>query len=261
MDWAKMPITKIKELLSQYADELPQEIEEALAADTRKGVSDLWKQYQVKREHQHKLARMWQEMSTYEQGLRNRGKTIILGIDEVGRGPLAGPVVACAVALPEDFYLPGLNDSKKVPIATRQAFYEVIMRDALYVGIGIVDSQRIDEINILEATREAMVLAVQNTNCTPDACLIDAVHIPKLPCEQIPIIGGDGKSISIAAASIVAKVTRDKLMEDYAEIYPGYGFDKNAGYGTQEHLAALRLMGPTPIHRMTFGGVKEEQIV
>lgn len=260
MDWAKMPITKIKEFLSECNGELPQEVEEALAQDTRKGVVDLMKQVQSKREHRMKQERMWQEMTTYERALRSEGKTIILGIDEVGRGPLAGPVVACAVALPADFYLPGLNDSKKVPLATREAYYEVIMRDALYVGIGIVDSKRIDEINILEATREAMVQAVGNTACTPDACLIDAVHIPNLPYQQVPIIGGDGKSVSIAAASIVAKVTRDKLMEEYAKEYPGYGFNKNAGYGTAEHLAAIRTMGPTPIHRMTFGGVREEQI-
>ncbi|MGD8190180.1 ribonuclease HII [Brevibacillus ginsengisoli] len=260
MDWAKMPITKIKEYIAEYEDQLPQEIEEALACDTRKGVVDLLKQIQLKREHRRKQERMWHEMSIYEQNLRNQGKTIILGIDEVGRGPLAGPVVACAVALPANFYLPGLNDSKKVPLTTRQAFYEIIMRDALFVGIGTIDAKRIDEINILEATREAMVQAVSNTGCTPDVCLIDAVHIPNLSYEQIPIIGGDGKSISIAAASIVAKVTRDNMMEEYANLYPGYGFDKNAGYGTQEHLAALRSMGPTPIHRMTFGGVKEEQI-
>lgn len=259
MDLAKMTIRKIKELLEQYADELPQELAEAFAKDTRKGVTELLRQYQQKQEHRQRLAQKWQEMSSFEQCLRSQGKSIILGMDEVGRGPLAGPVVACAVALPADFYLPGLNDSKQVPAAARQAFYEVILRDALHIGIGVVDAKRIDEINILEATREAMLLAVRDANCNPDVCLIDAVHIPNLPYEQIPIIGGDGKSISIAAASIVAKVTRDKLMEEYGKLYPGYGFEKNAGYGTQEHLQALRVHGPSPIHRMTFGGVKEQE--
>lgn len=261
MDFAKMSITKVKEWLDQLDEELPLEMEQMLLSDKRKGVTDLINIYQQKREMQKKLAQKWQDMSLYEQQLRDQGNQVILGIDEVGRGPLAGPVVACAVALPEDFYLPGLNDSKKVSLAARESFYERITREALYVGLGIVDAQRIDEINILEATREAMILAVQNTGCTaPDACLIDAVHIPNLPYKQIPIIGGDGKSVSIAAASIVAKVTRDKLMEELGKEYPGYAFEKNAGYGTAEHLEAIRRLGPSPIHRLSFGGVKEEQI-
>ncbi|MGC5327151.1 ribonuclease HII [Brevibacillus sp. SYSU BS000544] len=260
MDFAKMSITKVKQWLDQLSGDLPAETEQLLLSDKRKGVLDLVKIYHQKREAQQKLAQKWQEMSQHERQLREQGNRIIIGIDEVGRGPLAGPVVACAVALPEDFYLPGLNDSKKVPLATREAFYEIIKRDALHVGVGIVDAKRIDEINILEATREAMILAVQDAGCTPDVCLIDAVHIPNMPYRQIPIIGGDGKSISIAAASIVAKVTRDKLMEEWGNKYPGYGFEKNAGYGTAEHMEAIRRLGPSPIHRMSFGGVKEEQI-
>ncbi|MFM1650748.1 ribonuclease HII [Brevibacillus sp. B_LB10_24] len=251
-----MSITEIREYLSKQ-EEVSASVLKQLLADQRKGVVELARQLTQRQERQAKLAAKWEEMSQYERACRQQGKTIVVGIDEVGRGPLAGPVVAAAVALKEDFYLPGLDDSKKVPEAMRQAFYEVIMREAQYVGIGIVSAERIDEINILEATREAMRHAVLEAGTRPDICLIDAVQIPDFPFEQRPIIGGDGKSVSIAAASIVAKVTRDRLMAEYSLLYPEYGFEKNAGYGTEEHLRALHLVGPSPIHRRTFGAVKE----
>ncbi len=256
MNLAKMSITEIQDHLRQLKS-VPPELLDALAMDKRKGVVALAEQYRARARQQAKLAERWAEMTRFESSLRAQGKTVIVGIDEVGRGPLAGPVVAAAVALPKTFYLPGLNDSKKVAPAMREAFYDVILRDALATGIGIVSAERIDEINILEATREAMTIAVENLGITPDVCLIDAVHVPKLSCEQLPIIGGDAKSVSIAAASIVAKVTRDRLMAEYATRYPQYGFDKNAGYGTAEHLEALRRHGPSPIHRLSFAGVTD----
>lgn len=253
---AELSITEIRELIEKM-DEVPNDFLQLLREDKRKGVNLLAAQLQTKAAHQSRLAAQWAEMSRFEQQLRNQGKELIVGIDEVGRGPLAGPVVACAVSLPANFYLAGLNDSKKVPVAMREAFFEVIKRDALGIGIGFVSAARIDEINILEATREAMRIAIANVPLEPDACLIDAVHLVGLPFEQIPIIGGDGKSVSIAAASIVAKVTRDRLMAEYAKEYPVYGFDKNVGYGTAEHLQAIEAYGPSPIHRLSFAGVKE----
>lgn len=256
MNIAEMSITEIRELIEKM-DEVPKDFLQLLAADKRKGVQDLARQLEARTAQRSKLAAQWAEMSRYEQQLREQGKKMIFGIDEVGRGPLAGPVVACAVCLPADFYLPGLNDSKKVPAALREAFYQVIQRDALAIGVGIVSAERIDQINILEATKEAMRQAVESAGQRPDVCLIDAVQVAGLPYEQVPIIGGDGKSVSIAAASIVAKVTRDKLMEEYGRQYPQYGFDKNAGYGTAEHLQALQKYGSSPIHRLTFAGVRE----
>ncbi|GAA4712995.1 ribonuclease HII [Brevibacillus fulvus] len=256
MDIAKMSITEIRTAVEKL-DELSKDFLSLLAEDPRKGVRELARQLENRLAHQEKLAARWAEMSQYERTLWQEGARYIFGIDEVGRGPLAGPVVACAVCLPPDFYLPGLNDSKKVPEAMRTAFYEVIKREALAIGTGIVSAERIDQINILEATKEAMRLAIDSASLPPDVCLIDAVRLPDLPCRQIPIIGGDGKSISIAAASIVAKVTRDRLMQEYATEYPAYGFDKNAGYGTAEHLRAIQQFGPSPIHRYSFTGVKE----
>jgi len=256
MKIADMSILEIRKLIENL-DEVPKDLLQWLSEDTRKGVQDIYRQQMQKIERQQKLQAMWEEMSVTERNFYEQQKYHVFGIDEVGRGPLAGPVVAAAVCLPPDFFLAGLNDSKKVPEITREAFYEVIMRDAVAVGIGIVSSERIDEINVLEATREAMRQAIAAAGVVPDVCLIDAVYLPALPFEQLPIIGGDGKSVSIAAASIVAKVTRDRLMKEYAKKYPQYGFDKNAGYGTQDHLLALDRYGPTPIHRLTFGGVKE----
>ena len=176
----------------------------------------------------------------------------ICGIDEVGRGPLAGPVVAAAVILPKDCDILYINDSKKLSAAKREELYDVIMEKAVSVGIGMVGPERIDEINILQATYEAMRQAIGQLDPQPDLLLNDAVTIPKVEIRQVPIIKGDAKSISIGAASIIAKVTRDRLMENYEDIYPGYGFAANKGYGSAEHIAALKKLGPTLIHRATF---------
>lgn len=176
----------------------------------------------------------------------------ICGIDEAGRGPLAGPVVACAVILPVDCDILYINDSKKLSAKKRNELYDVIMEKAVSVGIGMASHERIDEINILQATYEAMRQAVSKLKPRPDILLNDAVTIPEVDIKQVPIIKGDAKSISIGAASIVAKVTRDRMMVEYDSMFPGYDFASNKGYGSAEHIAALKEIGPSPIHRKTF---------
>ncbi len=176
----------------------------------------------------------------------------ICGIDEAGRGPLAGPVVAAAVVLPAGLAIPYVNDSKKLTEKRRELLYPEIMEKALAVGVGIVSAERIDEINILQATYEAMREAVGHLAVRPDILLNDAVRIPGLAIPQVPIIKGDAKSMSIACASIIAKVTRDRMMVEYDRQYPGYGFAGHKGYGSAAHMAAIRQNGPCPLHRRTF---------
>jgi len=197
------------------------------------------------------LARM-KQMSIYEEeyGMCE----YICGIDEVGRGPLAGPVVAAAVILPKDQEILYLNDSKKLSEKKREMLYDEIMEKAVAVGIGFASPARIDEINILQATYEAMRMAISKLSVRPDVLLNDAVTIPEVDIPQVPIIKGDAKSKSIAAASIIAKVTRDRLMVEYDEVMPGYDFASNKGYGTKAHIAGLKELGPTPIHRRSFIG-------
>ncbi len=192
-------------------------------------------------------------MFSYEDMYKD--KDIIVGIDEAGRGPLAGPVVAGAVVLDRDREILYLNDSKKLSQKKREMLFEEIKDKALFFGIGIIDPSRIDQINILNATYEAMRDAVMDLGASPDIFLNDAVIIPFFPEEkQVKIIKGDAKSASIAAASIIAKVTRDRMMADYDVLYPEYGFAKNKGYGTAEHIKALKEYGPCPIHRRSFIG-------
>ena len=178
----------------------------------------------------------------------------ICGIDEVGRGPLAGPVVACALILPKDCFILYVNDSKKLSETKREELFDIIMDRAVSVGLGQVENDRIDEINILQATYEAMRQAIGRLDPKPDILLNDAVTIPGVDIRQVPIIKGDAKSISIASASIVAKVTRDRLMAEYDKVYPGYGFAKNKGYGSAGHIEAIKRLGPAPIHRRSFIG-------
>ncbi len=177
---------------------------------------------------------------------------VICGIDEAGRGPLAGPVVAGAVVFPADTDITGINDSKKLTEKKREELYDLIMEKAVSVGIGMASPQRIDEINILQATYEAMREAISKLSVTPDLLLNDAVTIPELPMKQVAIVKGDAKSVSIGAASIIAKVTRDRLMYEYDKVMPEYGFAKHKGYGTKEHIEAIKKYGPSPIHRTTF---------
>lgn len=254
MNPGEMTIKEVKEFLLT-CENLSEEAQALFAADMRSGVQAAFKQWHRRMEKTRQLYQRWLDMSKHEQELWKKGYAYIAGVDEVGRGPLAGPVVTAAVILPQDFYLPGLNDSKKVPAARREEMYEQIMKQAVAVSIALSDAALIDEINIFQATLRAMQIAVQNLSVAPDITLNDAVTIPKVSVEQRPIIGGDGKSISIAAASIIAKVERDRMMKEYDVQYPGYGFASNMGYGTAEHLAALRALGPCQIHRRSFGGV------
>lgn len=253
-DMKAMTITEVKQWLAERKELTPDE-QAHIQADSRSGVQNAYKQWQRARAREKADYMRWQEMSVMEQELWAQGYKYIAGVDEVGRGPLAGPVVTAAVILPADFYLPGLNDSKKVPAARREMMYEAIMEGALAISLASNDSQVIDESNIYQATLAAMREAVLNLSPAPQITLNDAVIIPGLAIEQKKIIGGDGKSISIAAASIIAKVERDRMMKAYDEQYPGYGFAANMGYGTAEHLAGLRKLGPCPIHRLSFGGV------
>ncbi|MCB7067598.1 ribonuclease HII [Enterocloster citroniae] len=195
------------------------------------------------------LARL-EAMTQYEK--EYEAYAYVCGIDEAGRGPLAGPVAAGAVILPKDCRIVYLNDSKKLSEKRREELFEEIKEKAAAWSVGIVSPARIDEINILQATYEAMRDAVGRLGVTPDVLLNDAVTIPGLPMKQVPIIKGDAKSLSIAAASVLAKVTRDHMMAEYEEMFPGYGFAKHKGYGTAAHIQAIRELGPCPIHRRSF---------
>ena len=248
----KQSISAIREIFAAASEtELPAlylEYEE----DSRAGVQNLIQKYQKQEEALKKERERTEQMKIYEHKYEDLGW--ICGIDEVGRGPLAGPVVAGAVILPRDSKILHLNDSKQLTAKKRDELYDVIMRGAVAVGIGYASPARIDEINILQATYEAMREAISKLSVKPDVLLNDAVKIPQVDIRQVPIIKGDAKSVSIAAASIVAKVTRDRLMEEYDKVLPGYGFASNKGYGSAEHIAALKEIGPSPIHRQSFIG-------
>ena len=218
--------------------------------DTRSGVQKLIAQCRKKEAALEAEKQRIENMKVYEHKYEHLG--YLCGIDEVGRGPLAGPVVACAVILPQDSRILYLNDSKKLSASKREELYDIIMEQAVATGLGTIGPDRIDEINILQATYEAMRQAIAQLSPQPDLLLNDAVTIPKVTMPQVPIIKGDAKSISIGAASIIAKVTRDRMMVYYDSIYPEYGFASNKGYGSAEHIAALKKYGPTPIHRRTF---------
>ena len=195
------------------------------------------------------------DLWAFENGCRGRGFVRPAGVDEAGRGPLAGPVVAAAVVLPERADLPGVNDSKLLTAAQRDRCYEMIINSGFDVGVGCVEAPEIDQINILRASLKAMKMAIENLRYAPDFLLIDGIHTVDLALPQEPLKKGDRRSISVAAASIVAKVHRDRLMLQYHERYPEYGFASHKGYGTRVHLEALCRFGPCPIHRMTFRGV------
>ena len=218
--------------------------------DSRSGVKKLIEQCHKKEAALEAEKQRTEAMKYYEHKYEHLGW--LCGIDEVGRGPLAGPVVAAAVIQPTDRQILYLNDSKKLTAAKREKLYEVIMREAVAVGLGMADPERIDQINILQATYEAMREAVGKLSVMPQLLLNDAVTIPEIQIPQVPIIKGDAKSVSIAAASIVAKVTRDRMMEEYDKTFPEYGFASNKGYGAQIHIEALKKYGPCPIHRRTF---------
>ena len=196
------------------------------------------------------------DLLEYEKELYKKGLNFIAGIDEVGRGPLCGPVVACACILPINYQLDGLNDSKKISEKKREELYEILIKDALSYGIGIISPKRIDEINILEATKEAMKEAVNNLDIKPEHLLIDAVKLD-IDINSTSIIKGDAKSASIAAASIIAKVTRDRMMIELSEMYPEYGFEKHKGYSTKAHIEAVKKFGVKDFYRFTFAPISD----
>ena len=247
-------IKEIKERLAMI-DRLDHPLLEELIVDGRAGVQAAISKRKRELQKQVEEDLRLEKMLAYEKELYAQGIQLIAGVDEVGRGPLAGPVVAAAVILPENCKIPGLNDSKKIPKSKHQAIYQAVLDQALSVGIGVKDNQVIDQVNIYEATKLAMLEAIQELDQQPQHLLIDAMKLD-LPISQTSIIKGDANSLSIAAASIVAKVTRDQMMAAYDQEYPGYDFGQNAGYGTTKHLEGLEKYGVTPIHRRSFEPIK-----
>lgn len=247
-------IKEIKERLATI-DDLDHPLFEELILDGRAGVQATISKRKRELQKQVDEDLRLEKMLAYEKELYTQGIQLIAGVDEVGRGPLAGPVVAAAVILPKGCKIPGLNDSKKIPKSKHKEIYEAVLQNAIAIGIGIKDNQVIDQVNIYEATKLAMMEAIGQLEPQPQHLLIDAMRLD-LPIPQTSIIKGDANSLSIAAASIVAKVTRDQMMEEFDREYPGYDFAQNAGYGTAKHLAGLHKLGVTPIHRRSFEPVK-----
>ncbi len=248
-----MTIKEIRELLNK--EKIDQEELAHLRQDKRIGVQKLLQSYERKQEKLKRKKDAFLKRFTYENKFWQKGQ-IVAGVDEVGRGPLAGPVVTAAVIIDQNFDLIEVNDSKQLSPKQRLNLYPYILEEAVSVAVGVKSSQIIDQVNIYQADRLAMAQAVNNLDRKPDALLVDAMNVPvHLP--QVKLIKGDAKSNSIAAASIIAKVFRDQLMNDYAKIYPQYNFTHNAGYGTKDHILALKKYGPTPIHRKTFAPVSD----
>ena len=247
-------IKEIKECLSTI-DRLDHPLFEELILDGRAGVQAAISKRKRELQKQVDEDLRLEKMLAYEKELYTQGIHLIAGVDEVGRGPLAGPVVAAAVILPKACKIPGLNDSKKIPKSKHKEIYEAVLQNAIAIGVGVKDNHVIDQVNIYEATKLAMMEAIGQLEPQPQHLLIDAMKLD-LPISQTSIIKGDANSLSIAAASIVAKVTRDQMMEEFDCEYPGYDFTQNAGYGTANHLAGLHKLGVTPIHRRSFEPVK-----
>ena len=247
-------IKEVKERLATI-DRLDHPLFEELIYDARAGVQSAINKRKRELQKQVDEDLRLEKMLTYEKELYTQGIQLIAGVDEVGRGPLAGPVVAAAVILPKNCKIPGLNDSKKIPKSKHQAIYQAVLDQAISVGIGVKDNHVIDQVNIYEATKLAMLEAIHELDPQPQHLLIDAMKLD-LPISQTSIIKGDANSLSIAAASIVAKVTRDQMMAAYDQEYPGYDFAQNAGYGTTKHLEGLEKYGVTPIHRRSFEPIK-----
>ena len=247
-------IKEVKERLAMI-DELDHPLFEELILDGRAGVQAAISKRKRELQKQVDEDLRLEKMLAYEKELYAQGIDLIAGVDEVGRGPLAGPVVAAAVILPKACKIPGLNDSKKIPKSKHKEIYEAVLQNAIAIGIGVKDNQVIDQVNIYEATKLAMMEAIGQLEPQPQHLLIDAMRLD-IPIAQTSIIKGDANSLSIAAASIVAKVTRDQMMEEFDREYPGYDFAQNAGYGTANHLAGLHKLGVTPIHRRSFEPVK-----
>lgn len=251
----QLTIKDIENKLAMIHNEQDQFLKDC-ANDSRKGVQVLLKRWRKKKAEEKALEHQFKEMTQYEQDLYNRGYHFIAGVDEVGRGPLAGPVVAAAVILPQDAFLPGLNDSKKLTEQKREELFQQITECAISIGIGIIPAKVIDEVNIYQATKQAMKQALLGLSEKPDHLLVDAMEIP-IDIPQTSIIKGDSKSVSIAASSIIAKVTRDRLMVRLSHEYPQFGFEKHMGYGTAYHLDALKKYGVTSEHRRSYAPIRE----
>ena len=256
MDISALSIAELKNILSDSA--MPDNsLLEAMAKDNRKGVLKLYEQWIVQgQKHEsekHRIARLYEQ----ESKCRSKGFRLIAGVDEAGRGPLAGPVMAAAVVLPERAYLPGLNDSKKLSAAVRDSLFEVIKVTAISWAVGMASVEEIFELNIFHASLLAMCRSVVGLERKPDFVLVDGLKTLDLPLPQLSLVKGDNLSASIAAASVLAKVTRDRIMLDYHNEFPQYGFNRHKGYPTVEHLQALASYGPCRIHRTDFKPVKE----
>ncbi|KAA0547955.1 ribonuclease HII [Bacillus sp. BGMRC 2118] len=247
-------ISEINELLSE--DVIDKKLIHELKKDPRVGVIKLVEKWERKQQITMKQIEKLAEMSKYENELYEKGYSRLAGIDEVGRGPLAGPVVAAAVVLPKDFNILGINDSKQLSEGKRDELFELIHQAAISIGIGIIPSQQIDEVNIYQATKLAMRKAIGQLSVSPDFLLIDAMKLD-IDIPQLSLVKGDEKSISIAASSIIAKVIRDRYMKRLGQEYPRFGFENHMGYGTKQHLDAITTYGVTPEHRLSFSPIKD----
>ncbi len=245
-------INQIKAYIKTLDQEKQYKLLPELFADKRSGVRALGDRIQKAFERETLEFKRTNKMKEIESSLRQKGFNIVAGIDEAGRGPLSGPVVAAAVVLPENFYIPGIKDSKKLSPKQRTYLYGQITKGAVDFGVGMVDNVEIDRINILKATHKAAYAALKKLTITPDCLLLDALELPGCNVYQKSVIGGDDKCLSIAAASIVAKVIRDEYMDFLDCRYPQYNFRRNKGYGTEEHRSAILKFGPCPVHRNSF---------
>ncbi len=250
MDIHNISIPEVRRMLREEPN--TEQLLAAMEADSRVGVQKLLVKYDRQQEAIRKQREKSEAMLAEERRLWAEGYALVGGVDEVGRGPLAGPVVAACVILPPGLVIDGVDDSKKLTAGKREKFYDIISGKAEAIGVGMVGPERIDGINIYQATMEAMFQAVKACRKAPQYVLIDAMHLKSLSVPQLSIVGGDGKSQSIAAASIIAKVTRDRMMGKLAETYPQYGFEQHKGYGTKQHVEAIRQYGMSPIHRRSF---------
>jgi ribonuclease HII len=249
---SRLSIGEIRELIAGAQPAPGDSLWDELASDPRKGVAEIQRGLIRARQREARERARLEGLRRHEAELWASGALLVAGVDEAGRGPLAGPVFAAAVVLPRDLDIPGIDDSKKLTPAKREKLYDRIRADAVATGIGSASEKVIDEVNILRATFRAMRDAVARLERTPDHVIVDGDRIPDLGLPQTPIHRGDEKSAAIAAASIVAKVTRDRLLVEYDARYPGYGFAQHKGYGTPEHIAALTRLGPCEIHRQSF---------
>lgn len=247
---SKLPLAKIKKLVEENTPD--DAFLKILAGDSRAGVKALADKIVREREKTARLRKRQEELAALENELRKAGKRCIAGVDEAGRGPLAGPVVAAAVVLPEGFDLPGIDDSKKLSAERREELFDAIITQSVSWGVGIVDNTEIDMTNILDAAMKAMRAAVKTMRLTPDIVLVDGNRSPGFPYEERLIVDGDARCRVIGAASIIAKVTRDRIMTDLDKQFPGYGFKGHKGYGAETHIAAIRKHGPCDIHRISF---------